>query len=342
MQTKAHKERLSWVDYARGMAILLVVYRHAVVGLTRSGLEVSSLMYNLQEVVFNFRMPVFFVLSGIFLTASLKKHPVISVVKDKASTLLYPYLLWATFTILLQVIFSDYSNEKHGLGDLSLVLIQPRAIAQLWYLLALFNTSMLFVFLWGRLKNDWLHLLLALLLHFLSTLQVLKPYSIITDLFYFYPFLFIGTRVSKYLLNKEYSVKYLNPKNLLWLLPLFLAGQYFWFTHKEMENTYLFLFFVIILVGCYFFYIISAIISGLKGMSWLAYLGKHSLYIYVLHIYLISASRSLLLHSGIQLNNWIILLVSWACGVMVPVILYNMFRQVGFRKLFTLKPQSNV
>ena len=340
MQAKAHKERLLWVDYARGMAILLVVYRHAVVGLTRSGLEVSSLMYNLQEVVFNFRMPVFFVLSGIFLTASLRKHRVVAVVKDKASTLLYPYLLWATITVLLQVFFSDYSNAKHGLSDISLVFVQPRAVAHLWYLLALFNTSMLFLLLRNRLKNIWVHLAVAVVLHFLSTLEVLKPFSIITDLFYFYPFLFVGTVVSKYLLSSELNQRYLNPKNLLWLLPVFLAGQYFWFTHKEMETTYLFLFFIIILVGCYFFYIISALVARSAYMGWLAYLGKNSLYIYILHIYLISFSRSLVLHSGLDLNVWVILLISWTCGVIVPVILYNLFKQIGFRKLFTLKPQT--
>lgn len=340
MEVKAHKERLQWVDYARGMAILLVVYRHAVVGLTRSGLEVPSLMYNLQEVVFNFRMPVFFVLSGIFLTASLRKHKAMTVVKDKASTLLYPYLLWATITILLQVFFSGYSNEKHGFSDVTLVFLQPRAVAQLWYLLALFNTSMLFLLLRGRLKNDWLHLALALVLHFLSTLTVLKPYSIITDLFYFYVFLFVGTRVSKYLLSSEYNKKYLNPKNLIWLLPVFIAGQYFWFTHRDMENTYLFLFLAIIFVGVYFFYILSGIVSRSPGIGWLAYLGKNSLYIYILHIYLISFSRSVVLHFMPSLNIWLILMVSWTCGVIIPVLMYNFFKQIGFRKLFSLKPQS--
>ena len=341
MQGKAHKERLLWVDYARGMAILLVVYRHAVVGLTRSGLEVPSLMYNLQEVVFSFRMPVFFVLSGIFLAASLRKHKVMTVVKDKASTLLYPYLLWATITVVLQIFFTDYSNaSRHGIEDIALVVTQPRAVAHLWYLLALFNTSMLFLLLRGWLKNDWIHLALALVLHYLSTLEVFRPYSIIRDLFYFYPFLFIGTRVSKYLLSSELNRKYLDPKHLVWLLPIFLVGQYFWFTHKEMETTYLFLFFLIILIGCYFFYIIAGIIAKFPSMGWLAYLGKNSLYIYILHIYIVSFSRSLLMRSGIEFNIWVLLLVSWACGVIVPVFLYNLFKQIGFRKLFTLKQQA--
>ncbi|RYF96403.1 MAG: acyltransferase, partial [Chitinophagaceae bacterium] len=136
--------RLQWVDHARGLAIIMVVYRHVIVGMQRSSLPVTELMYSLQEVVYNFRMPVFFILSGIFLTASLKKKDSLSVGKDRAATILYPYLVWGTITILLQILFSGYANAKREWSDLLNLFLDPRGVDHLWYLLALFNTNVLY------------------------------------------------------------------------------------------------------------------------------------------------------------------------------------------------------
>jgi len=65
--------RIAWSDHARGIAIMLVVYRHVTIGMQRAGIPVSTLMYNGQEVFYNFRMAVFFILSGLFVANSLKR-----------------------------------------------------------------------------------------------------------------------------------------------------------------------------------------------------------------------------------------------------------------------------
>src|SRR5260370_3014244 len=83
---KAKTSRISWVDHARGIAIMLVVYRHVVIGLRRSGVAISDTMYNVQEVFYNFRMPVFFILSGIFVAGSLRKRSRTEVFNDTWAT----------------------------------------------------------------------------------------------------------------------------------------------------------------------------------------------------------------------------------------------------------------
>src|SRR5438270_11559191 len=96
--TTAAAERISWVYHARGLAIMLIVYRHIVLGMQAAGVPVSKLMYNLQIVFFNFRMPAFFILSGVFIARSLKRKSRTTVAWNKVSNLLYPYLLWAVIT----------------------------------------------------------------------------------------------------------------------------------------------------------------------------------------------------------------------------------------------------
>ena len=107
-------DRISWVYHARGLAIMLIVYRHLVLGMQAAGVPVSQVMYNLQIVFFNFRMPAFFILSGVFIARSLKRKSHGTVAWNKVSNLLYPYLLWAVITLALQMAFSTFSNAHRA------------------------------------------------------------------------------------------------------------------------------------------------------------------------------------------------------------------------------------
>src|SRR4051794_2782266 len=149
----AASDKIAWVYHARGLAIMLIVYRHIVLGMQASGVPVSELMYNLQIVFFNFRMPAFFILSCVFIARSLKRKSRATVAWNKVSNLLYPYLLWAVITLTLQIAFSQYSNSRRHWGDFVDIIAQPRALDQLWYLFALFNVSMLYLLLSNLLKR---------------------------------------------------------------------------------------------------------------------------------------------------------------------------------------------
>ena len=328
--------RVSWVDHARGIAILLVVYRHVVIGLRRSGVAITDSMYNVQEVFYNFRMPVFFILSGIFVANSLRKRTRGEVLKDRASTVLYPYLVWGTIMVCLEIFFSRYANSKRSWSDLADIILQPRAIDQLWYLFALFNTSVLYLLFSKFLKNPWLHGALAIVLHAITFMAFLQGNSLVSDAFFFYPYFYIGTLLSPLLLDRTKSDAFLRPRRLWWVLPAFVAGQCFWFLHREEPGPYFLLFFVISLVACYFVYIIAHVIEQ-RGNVWLSWLGKYSLYIYILHVPVQAVIRTLLAHSGLALNGWVLIFLCWSGGVLIPVFLYTSLRRFGFGKLFSLK-----
>src|SRR6202035_3875273 len=75
------KNRLAWVDYLKGIAIVLVVYRHVLIGIQRyvagqqaKGTPIPDVPLYLEKaniIFFSFRMPLFFILSGIFISGSL-------------------------------------------------------------------------------------------------------------------------------------------------------------------------------------------------------------------------------------------------------------------------------
>lgn len=341
MPEPVRTNRLNWVDYARGMAILMVVYRHVVIGLQRSGVAVSSFMYDVQDVFVNFRMPLFFVLSGVFVANSLKKRTDGSVVKDRAATLLYPYILWGLVTMILQILFSDFANQRRTWSDLGNLFAQPRDIGPLWYLLALFNTSLLYILLRRLIRNQWIHVTIAAVLHLVSVLPDLRPYSLLTDLCHFYTYFYIGTLISAPMLDPQTGRKILATRHLLWVIPVFAAGQYIWYTNRDSGNlAWTPAFLLINLVGCLFIYILAYRISQWHHARWLAFLGRYSLYIYILHIYIAAATRAVLLRVMPGMNAWLLAAGCIFMGVTVPILIYRFLGPYGAGWLFSLKQKK--
>jgi fucose 4-O-acetylase-like acetyltransferase len=328
--------KISWVYHARGIAIMLIVYRHIVLGMKFSGVPVSTLMYNFQMVFFNFRMPAFFILSGVFIAKSLKRKSAGVVARDKSGNLLYPYLLWAAITLIMQISFSQFSNARRNWDDFIDIIAQPRSLDQLWYLLALFNTSMLYLFLNTFLKRHvWVHILIAAGLHYLSFF--VHPYSLFSDFFYFYLFFLSGVLASEYLLNAEKRSKYFKTSYLIWILPLFFLGQWFWFTNKEATGPIELLFILINYIGCYVLFMAAMLIAQGGKSEWLAYIGAYSLYIYILHVQVAAIVRKLVRSLYDQVDPWILLTVCFLCGILFPIFIINRFRKYGIERLFTLQ-----
>ncbi|NKB53712.1 MAG: acyltransferase family protein [Rhizobiaceae bacterium] len=65
-------DRVAWVDVAKGICIILVVMMHTTLGLEKS-MGVTGWMHYLVEFAKPFRMPDFFMISGLFLAATINR-----------------------------------------------------------------------------------------------------------------------------------------------------------------------------------------------------------------------------------------------------------------------------
>src|ERR1700750_67395 len=139
------KSRLHWVDYLKGIAIILVVYRHSLLGIQQKGISVPDYLVNANMIFYSFRMPLFFMLSGIFISRSLSKRTVGQFIYTKFESLMYPYFIWATIQISMQIFLSSYTNSSRTFLDYTYIFYQPRNLDQFWYLPALFNATVVFV-----------------------------------------------------------------------------------------------------------------------------------------------------------------------------------------------------
>lgn len=129
--------REAWVDYAKGIGIILVVFGHVNRGLYSAGIQLSGSSYLLTDsIIYSFHMPLFFFLSGLFFTQSLDKKGKTSFVISKIDTIVYPYVVWSLLQGMVEVLLSRYTNNPSSLGDVLSLFTHPRA--QFWFLYALF------------------------------------------------------------------------------------------------------------------------------------------------------------------------------------------------------------
>ncbi|MEN7550744.1 acyltransferase [Rapidithrix thailandica] len=323
-------QRLPWIDYAKGLAIVLVVYRHVANGIDRAGITMPQWVDMVQQSVYNFRMPLFFILAGMFVCRSLQKRSIREFLKYKLHSIMYPYFLWGCFQVGIQVFFSQYANSDRGLQDFLYLLYLPREIDQFWFLYTLFNVTVLFaLFQFYAQPKPWMQLLLATGFYWISTMDGLQNYSLIQDTLNFYLYFALGNFVADGLLNKNNYSIFSSKRLLLVLSPLFLLSQWYWIQHPDLRMAQPFVFAGIAVLGSAFLFNLSFLFQKHKVLQVLRIIGNHSLYIYIMHVIVMAATRIVLM-KFLGISQWQVLLgVGVLFGIFLPVIMYNLSNQLG-------------
>jgi fucose 4-O-acetylase-like acetyltransferase len=334
------KKRLQWVDYLRGIAIILVVYHHVRIGIERSHIIVPAALVKANMIFYSFRMPLFFMLSGIFINRSLLKKPAGEIAGIKFEKLLYPYFIWAFIQISLQLLFVQFTNTSRSLIDYTHIFYHPRSLDQFWYLPALFNATMFYLFVKTKLKpNILLHLTIALFLYFLS--PYFQSISILSDWMEFYIFFAIGDIISKFFFQQHAQKFFNNTGTFILIIPIFIAAQLYYLKNdigyttlltdlESIKQNYLLhiwdqtVFLFIALVGCITMFKLAFLLQRLQVFPFLRVLGYHSLQIYVMHVIITGCIRVIFLKYLFIVNPYVLLFSSIAIGVIVPVIIYNL------------------
>jgi fucose 4-O-acetylase-like acetyltransferase len=159
-QRKGH---LTWIDAAKGVGIVLVVLGHEIAGLADSQIiSWSSTAHFFYAWIYAFHMPLFFFISGLFISHSLKKSFGVFAL-EKVRTILYPYFLWSLITMCSKSLFPGSVNHPYGLPDLLLIFFDP--IDQYWFLYVLFGLFMIFGAGLKAGMNRWVVLILAIALN---------------------------------------------------------------------------------------------------------------------------------------------------------------------------------
>ena len=343
--------RLSWIDYARGIAIILVVYRHVFEGLKESGIPVGKYIFleYANIFLFSFRMPLFFIVSGIFLQASFKKRGFLQYVDTKARMILYPYFVWGFLYLTLQMVFTNYTNGHPTPSSYLNLFYLPREVGPFWYLYALFNISVLYSFVRYVLKVPAIfNVLIGLICFYLSSFVYQENIKIglLFDILHNYIFFAIGDLVSKYFFDKKNFVYFESKKLLITMLIPFLLAQGYFLYNNLSHNTakYMYvefyepaIFLIIVIIGCSFIMNLAFFLQKRNSFTWLSFLGKHSLYIYVAHVIAFAGVR-ILLTNLLGVDNLLILLITGIlAGIIFPLVFYKLVIKMNVPWIFTLE-----
>jgi len=135
-------ERITWIESARGLGIVLVVTKHILHGLAVNGLLAESPVGRLWDNrYYNPQMAMFFALSGLFAERLASRGGRVFVA-DKVATLLYPYFVWAALLALVRIVVAVSAGRPAPVEYLLQLPVYP--IMQFWFIYVLFFVSLLY------------------------------------------------------------------------------------------------------------------------------------------------------------------------------------------------------
>lgn len=128
MTDKKSSARIEWIDLAKGFCIMLVVLCHTA--------EVTKTGFPLAIQAMSFRMPLYFILSGLFFK---QYEGFVGFLKRKTNKLLIPFSFFYIFTAILPTLLFFNGTWREALELYPIPINAP-----LWFLLCLFWVNLLF------------------------------------------------------------------------------------------------------------------------------------------------------------------------------------------------------
>lgn len=333
-ETKKKRERVDWIDSAKGIAILLVVVGHVGGGYTGnySVPEYQELIDYVVWLIYTFHMPLFFCLSGYVYrlsNAKVSNHTEYKgLVIKKAKKLMIPYYICSTVQILIKLPFQGKISSVLSWKDILLLPIHP--VDQYWFIYTLFICYVLMAFLEWKIVNKKIILCIAFGMWLIMV--PITSYAPSTVLWYFYTLARIGESfVFFYLGTMLYDIKY---KAVVFqaipcaLIFLVLQGMVY-FSGIDFGIGLSFVRFCLAEAAIIAVIYISNI-KIVKCAKWLGYVGKNSMSIYIVHVVLCAAIRIILYRVGI--TNFAVHIISGTVlSVVIPLMLQNIWDRLRLK-----------
>lgn len=310
-------QRITWIDLAKGLTILLVVLGHVIIGLFDANLYTGTtqtyLLASIQS-IYLFHMPVFFALSGYFFTPVNTLAELGTRIKKRCVTIGIPY---TAFSLILFVLSQLGGSKVRSVYDLQALLhIWQAPIGPLWFLYVLFIVIVANSLLSLWIKDIRIHLVLAITVALLANFLVTPVYAI-QRLLIWSPFFLLGAYLRQYPIKTTWQ-RYTS------LIAIYISYIIIWIslvpTSRVSYNVPGLDGLVMIIAIVIAFMVFQKIDPTTVTGHCLEAFGQRSLGIYLVHVPLVSASRILLLQFGLTnvlLQIFVGFIVGWFGTLMI-------------------------
>ncbi len=318
-----NKSRLDWVDCAKGLCIILVVMLHSTRGVTEA-VEREGLIQYFVAFAKPFRMPDFFMISGLFL-AKVINRDWLTYLDRKVIHFVYFYVLWVTINFALK---SPGLISSHGIFDTVMLYLQAfiQPLGTLWfiYLLPVF-------FVITKLLRKVQPVIIFAIAAILEVAVIETGWIVVDQTASRYIYFFTGYWLAPYIFNLAAVAQAKRRMALLGLVVWALINGSFVFAgYSEMPLVSLALGFI----GAAAIVTIAALISTLKWANPVRYCGKNSIVIYLAFFLTMHTTQMILLSTGIIEQVSIMSGIVTAAGIIGPLVMWRLVRNTRLSFLF--------
>ena len=317
--------RVDWVDYAKGFCIVMVVMMHSTLGVELSAGR-EGFMHALVEFARPFRMPDFFLISGLFLARVIDRDWRLYADR-KGVHFAYFYFLWLTIQFLVKAPgMGMEAGAAETLRQYLLAFIDPFDTLWFIYLLPIFFVTI-------KLARQF-HIPPVLVWLIAAALEIahvntgwMVPDEFAARFVYIYTGYIFASRIFALTAAVQARPRLALAGLALWAM---LDGGFVYFGVADL----MFVSLALGLVGA------CAVVSGSALMAKsdlfrpLRYCGRNSIVIYLAFFLPMAATRTLLLKTGIIPDIGVVAIVVTAAGVIGALVIFWMVRGTPLRFLF--------
>jgi uncharacterized membrane protein YcfT len=319
----AKPARVDWVDYAKGFCIVFVVMMHSTLGVEAAAGQ-EGWAHAIVEFARPFRMPDFFMISGLFLARVIDRDWM-TYLDRKVVHFAYFYLLWVTIQFGFK---APVFAHEHGWAAVPMMyltaFVQPFGTLWFIYLLPIF-------FIVAKLARNVSPLALWIFAAGLEIAHVETGSVVIDEFAARFVYFYTGYILAPYIFSLAATVQ-AKPAAALAGLVLWGCGNHFVVALGWSQLPFVSL--GLGLVGAGAVVSISALMARVDLLAPLRYCGENSIVIYLAFFLPMAASRAALLKLDLGLDIGTISMIVTAEGVTGAIVWFWILRRTPLWFLF--------
>jgi uncharacterized membrane protein YcfT len=317
------KLRIDWVDYAKGFCIIMVVMMHSTLGVEHAAGK-ESWMHTLVAFAKPFRMPDFFLISGLFLARVIDRNWR-DYLDKKVVHFLYFYVLWVTIQFVFKAPgFLAQGGLTNVATQYALAFVEPFGTLWFIYILPVF-------FVVTKLTKRIPPLATFIIAAALEIAPIHTGWIMIDEFASRFVYFFAGYWLASYVFGFAAGVQRAPALALAGLACWALVnGAVVFAGYGDLPFVSLALGFV----GAAAIVAMTALLANVNWFSLLRYAGENSIVVYLAFFLPMAATRAVLLKTGVIPDLGSVALIVTAMGVVVPLVFYAIVRDTKLDFLF--------
>jgi uncharacterized membrane protein YcfT len=315
--------RVDWVDYAKGFCIVMVVMMHSTAGVEQAAGQ-SSWMGHVVAFAKPFRMPDFFLISGLFLARVIDRDWR-TYLDRKVVHFFYFYVLWVTIQFAFKA--PGFAEEYGALGVVRLyaeAFVEPFGTLWFIYLLPIF-------FVVTKLMRNVPTLVIFAIAAALEIAPVETGWTVIDEFAARFVYFYLGYVLAARIFQIAAAAQ-ARPALAAYTLVAWALVNGFYVFSGLADKPFVSL--TLGVAGAAAVVSVSALMAKSEMFAALRYLGQNSIVVYLAFFLGMAASRSVLLKTGLIGDLGTVALLVTACGVAGAVALFWTVRGTPLRFLF--------